>query len=99
MQIEVTRALMDQTLLPPSAEAELRARARVRAANYSPFIEENASLWKRHGALSPDERARSRAVYRQNIGNTSAAYRLCIREGENMNDSGKMDVKVHMRTA
>ena len=41
MQIEAARALVDHTPLSPSAEAELRARARVRAAHYSTFIEGN----------------------------------------------------------
>ena len=41
MQIEAARALVDHTPLPPSAEAELRAHARVRAVHYSTFIEGN----------------------------------------------------------
>lgn len=41
MQIEAARALVDHTPLSPSAEAELRSRARVRAAHYSTFIEGN----------------------------------------------------------
>lgn len=35
MQIEAARALVDRTPLTPAAEAELRARARVRAAHFS----------------------------------------------------------------
>ena len=41
MQIEAARALVDHTPLPPAAEAELRAHARVRAVHYSTFIEGN----------------------------------------------------------
>jgi Fic family protein len=41
MQIEAARALVDHMPLPPAAEAELRARARVRAAHFSTFIEGN----------------------------------------------------------
>ena len=41
MQIEAARALVEHTPLPPSAQAELRAHARVRAVHYSTFIEGN----------------------------------------------------------
>jgi len=41
MQIEAARALVEHTPLPPAAEAELRSRARVRAAHFSTFIEGN----------------------------------------------------------
>lgn len=41
MQIEAARALVEHTPLPPAAEAELRAHARVRAVHYSTFIEGN----------------------------------------------------------
>ena len=41
MQIEAARALVDHTPLAPSAQAELRAHARVRAVHYSTFIEGN----------------------------------------------------------
>ena len=41
MQIEAARALVDHTPLPPAAEAELRAHARVRAVHYSTYIEGN----------------------------------------------------------
>ena len=41
MQIEAARALVEHTPLPPAAEEELRAHARVRAVHYSTFIEGN----------------------------------------------------------
>jgi hypothetical protein len=41
MQIEAARASADHTPLPPSAEAELRAHARVRAVHFSTYIEGN----------------------------------------------------------
>ncbi|NYT10878.1 MAG: Fic family protein [Methanosarcinales archaeon] len=41
MQIEAARALVEHTPLPPAAEAELRAHARVRAVHYSTVIEGN----------------------------------------------------------
>ncbi len=41
MQIEAARALVEHTPLTPAVEAELRHRARVRAAHYSTFIEGN----------------------------------------------------------
>ncbi len=41
MQIEAARALVEHTTIPPAAEAELRAHARVRAVHYSTFIEGN----------------------------------------------------------
>ena len=41
MQIEAARALVDHTPLPPSAQAELRAHARVLAVHYSTYIEGN----------------------------------------------------------
>ncbi len=41
MQIGAARALVDHMPLLPAAEAELRARARVRAAHFSTFIEGN----------------------------------------------------------
>ncbi len=41
MQIDAARALVDHTPLPPFAEAELRSRARVRAAHFSTYIEGN----------------------------------------------------------
>ena len=40
-QIEAVRALVDHTPLSPSAQAELRAQARVRAVHYSILIEGN----------------------------------------------------------
>ena len=41
MQIEAARALVEHFPLPPGAEAELRSRARVRAAHFSTVIEGN----------------------------------------------------------
>ena len=41
MQIEAARALVEHMPLPPSVQAELRSRARVRAAHFSTFIEGN----------------------------------------------------------
>lgn len=41
MKIEAARALVDHTPLPPSAQAELRAEARMRAVYYSTYIEGN----------------------------------------------------------
>ncbi len=41
MDIEATRAVVEQTPLPPAAEAELRRRARIRSTHYSTRIEGN----------------------------------------------------------
>lgn len=41
MEIEAARAVVENTLLPPTVEAELRHRARVRSTHYSTRIEGN----------------------------------------------------------
>jgi len=41
MEIEAARAVVEQTPLPPAAEAELRHRARIRSTHYSTRIEGN----------------------------------------------------------
>jgi Fic family protein len=41
MDIEAARAVVEQTPLPPAAEAELRHRARIRSTHYSTSIEGN----------------------------------------------------------
>ncbi len=41
MDIEAARAVVEQTPLPPAAEAELRRRARIRSTHYSTRIEGN----------------------------------------------------------
>ncbi len=57
MRIEAARALVDHMLLSPAAEAELRSRARVRAAHFSTFIEGNRLTLEEAGAVIADERA------------------------------------------
>jgi len=57
MQIEAARALVDHMPLSPAAEAELRARARVRAAHFSTFIEGNRLTLEEAKAVIADERA------------------------------------------
>ncbi len=57
MQIEAARALVDSTPLSPAAESELRARARVRAAHYSTFIEGNRLTLEEAQRVIKDERA------------------------------------------
>jgi Fic family protein len=57
MQIEAARALVDHMPLPPAAEAELRARARVRAAHFSTFIEGNRLTLEEAKVVIADERA------------------------------------------
>jgi Fic family protein len=56
MQIEAARALVDHTPLSLAAEAELRARARVRAAHFSTFIEGNRLTLEEARAVIADER-------------------------------------------
>lgn len=41
MDIEAARAVVEQTPLPPAAEAQLRHRARIRSTHYSTSIEGN----------------------------------------------------------
>ena len=57
MQIEAARALVDHMPLPPAAEAELRARARVRAAHFSTFIEGNRLTLNEAQRVIANERA------------------------------------------
>ena len=57
MQIEAARALVDHTPLSPAAEAELRARARVRAAHFSTFIEGNRLTLEEAQRVIANERA------------------------------------------
>lgn len=57
MQIEAARALVDHTPLTPAAEAELRARARVRAAHFSTFIEGNRLTLEEAKQVIADEQA------------------------------------------
>jgi len=57
MQIEAARALVDHTPLSPAAEAELRSRARVRAAHFSTFIEGNRLTLEEARQVIADERA------------------------------------------
>ena len=54
MQIEAARALVDHTPLPPAAEAELRAHARVRAVHYSTYIEGNRLTMSQAKAVMVD---------------------------------------------
>jgi Fic family protein len=54
MQIEAARVLVDHTPLPPSAEAELRAHARVRAVHYSTYIEGNRLTMSQAKAVMVD---------------------------------------------
>lgn len=54
MQIEAARALVDHTPLPPAAEAELRAHARVRAVHFSTFIEGNRLTFAQAKAVIAD---------------------------------------------
>lgn len=57
MQIEAARALVDHTPLSPAAEAELRARSRVRAAHFSTFIEGNRLTLDEAHRVIVDEQA------------------------------------------
>jgi Fic family protein len=57
MQIEAARALVDHTPLSPVAEAELRSRARVRAAHFSTFIEGNRLTLEEAQRVIANERA------------------------------------------
>ncbi len=57
MQIESARALVDNAPLSPAAESELRARARVRAAHYSTYIEGNRLTLEEAEMVITDERA------------------------------------------
>lgn len=57
MQIEAARALVDHTPLSPAAEAELRSRARVRAAHFSTFIEGNRLTLEEAKAVIANEKA------------------------------------------
>jgi hypothetical protein len=57
MQIEAARVLVDHTSLTPAAEAVLRARARVRAAHFSTFIEGNRLTLDEAKTVIADERA------------------------------------------
>lgn len=54
MQIEAARALVDHTPLAPSAQAELRAHARVLAVHYSTFIEGNRLTMSQAKAVMAD---------------------------------------------
>ncbi len=56
MRIEAARDLMDHMPLSPAAKAELRSRARVRAAHFSTFIEGNRLTLEEAGAVIADER-------------------------------------------
>ena len=56
MQIEAARALVDHMPLPPSAEAALRARARVRSSHFSTFIEGNRLTLEEAKAVINDEK-------------------------------------------
>ena len=56
MQIEAARALVDRTPLSPSAEAALRARARVRSSHFSTFIEGNRLTLEEAKAVISDEK-------------------------------------------
>ncbi len=58
MQIEAARALVEHAPLPPSAEAELRSRARVRAAHFSTFIEGNRLTMEEARRVIADDRVR-----------------------------------------
>jgi Fic family protein len=57
MQIEAARALVDHTPLSPDAEAELRSRARMRAAHFSTFIEGNRFTLEEAHRVVADEQA------------------------------------------
>ncbi|MCX6676676.1 MAG: Fic family protein [Methanothrix sp.] len=57
MQIEAARALVCHTPISHAAEAELRSRARVRAAHYSTFIEGNRLTLQEAGVVIVDEHA------------------------------------------
>jgi len=57
MQIEAARAMVEHTPLPPSAEAELRSRARVRAAHFSTFIEGNLLTMEQASQIIADDDA------------------------------------------
>ena len=57
MQIEAARALVDHTPLSPSAEADLRAHARLRAAHFSTFIEGNRLTMEEASQVIADDRA------------------------------------------
>jgi len=60
MQIEAARALVEHTPLTPAAEAELRHRARTKAAHYSTFIEGNRLSLEEAKHVIADERAEIR---------------------------------------
>lgn len=57
MQIEAVRALVDHTPITPAAEAELRARARVRSAHFSTFIEGNRLTLEEAKQVIADEQS------------------------------------------
>jgi hypothetical protein len=70
MEIEAARAVVDETPLPLSAEAELRRRARLRSTHHSTRIEGNRLV-----VADPSKRGRSyelSAIYRQYVGGLSA---------------------------
>ena len=56
MQIEAARALVDRMPLSPSAEAALRARARVRSSHFSTFIEGNRLTLEEAKAVITNEK-------------------------------------------
>ncbi len=56
MQIEAARALVDHTPLSPSAEAALRARARVQSSHFSTFIEGNRLTLEEAKAVITNEK-------------------------------------------
>ncbi len=47
MEIEAARAVVERLPLPPTAEAELRRRDRVRSTHFSTRIEGNRLTWTR----------------------------------------------------
>ena len=51
MDIEAARAVVEQTTLPPAAEAQLRHRARIRSTHYSTSIEGNRLITSPGGLL------------------------------------------------
>ena len=57
MKIEAARALVDHTPLSPAAEAELRSRARARAAHFSTLIEGNRLTLDEAKQVIADKRA------------------------------------------
>ena len=54
MQIEAARVLVEHDPLPPAVQAELRSRARVRAAHFSTFIEGNRLTMEQAGQVIAD---------------------------------------------